>query len=190
VWERRVKLHPVVSKRRDCREVLPGVSYSVRLSSPLWVTEKGCCVAEADNQGNTVMSNENDETGSGGRETMTALNRAATELEACGRGIRRSVDAILRSCNTPGTKAAAHRDLLVEKVAELRHLSALCSSSAARLNDCRCRLNCDGSRDEVLKELLGVSQSLGDQLRSEQRDALRTLRLLDPEQPGPRSPVA
>ena len=81
------------------------------------------------------MSNTSDGRDLGLREVKVALDRAVRELRVCGEGIRWSSATILQSCNTPGTKSMAHRNMLADKAKSLENVAALCSMMAGRLTE-------------------------------------------------------
>ena len=123
-------------------------------------------------------------------EVIAALKRTATELAVSGEGILQSTETIVRECNTWGTKGAAYHNLLIEKVEELRNVHSLSRTLGVKLVEYADRLSGDQPEDKALPELLGVSQFLVDQIRSEQRDARCILSLLQQGRSEAESPAA
>ena len=113
------------------------------------------------------------------RSGMVRLaTKATANLDACGESVEKAVVDIARSCDTLGTRGAAHQEMLREKIGALENLAALCSKGAKRLSDVTAKLRSDSAEEEALAELLAVSRFIGDQLRSEKEDVRRILSTL------------
>ena len=107
----------------------------------------------------------------GTAETTRLVNTAAANLTACAEGVRESIQAILRSFDTPGSLGAERRERLDCKVREFENLADLCDQQAERLANAGMKVCRDHDQEGALAELTAVGQFIADQLQSERGNA-------------------
>ncbi|MFQ5965185.1 MAG: hypothetical protein ACE5KZ_13000 [Candidatus Scalinduaceae bacterium] len=112
-------------------------------------------------------------------EFILVLANTVTALTSSSGDILKASEAILRSCNAPGTKGDVNKDLILTKAHNLKKLAALYISAAKKLMGAINKLVHNVSRDEALADVLVYGQFLNDQLKCEERDAHRVLRKLN-----------
>lgn len=111
-------------------------------------------------------------------EFIQVLTETSETIAACGEDIQKSTENILMSFNIPGTKGEAHKDMLLDKVDDMKKLSVLYESAVKRLKRAARDLEEGGLREKTLSEVLVYGLFLLDQLKSEEEDAHSILMML------------
>jgi len=123
-------------------------------------------------------------------ETLArAMENAARAFGACARNIKEAADTVAHSCDTPGTKAMVHREVLRSKVDELNVLAAFYRSVAKRLRAAGEKLERGAPLESIAKEMQTYGTFVGDQLQREEAEAQRLLSMLRSGGPNEASPV-
>jgi len=106
------------------------------------------------------------------------VRRAAAQLRACRDGLQSSIDVIRGAMDMPHTRGSTFSEFLRIKVEALENLRSLCNTVAGRLSNGAAELMRGKLDKKLLDEILMISRFAADQLRSEQRDAVRILNML------------
>lgn len=121
-------------------------------------------------------------------ENILLLTNAAKALISCAEEIRKEIETIMHSCDAPGTKGNSHKGMLRTKVENLKNSASLQISASKKLFIAADKLANGAPGDEIIANVLVYIKFLSDQLKCEEYDTQRILKILcDDSQDNPES---
>lgn len=112
------------------------------------------------------------------KDTINELTDAAATVSASGKEIREAAECIISSCQIPGTKAEAYKDMLFAKVEDLQRIAALYESASVRFMSGAEKLADGIPEEDVMPALTTYSTFFNDQVQSEEVESNNILNII------------
>lgn len=102
------------------------------------------------------------------KNIIQTLMDTAQTMTIFSNGTKKSIETLITSCHTQGTKGETHKSLFLRKADDMKKLSELYRMVAKRYENAAIKLADGAPENKVLPELISYNIFLSDQLRSEQ----------------------
>lgn len=102
---------------------------------------------------------------------VKVLTDVAEAINDCSKVVQESSEALAIHCNTPGTKGAVNKDILLAKVDDMKRVCVLYNVAAKLLTNTARKLEKGESKKEDLDKVFNYGLFFADQLESEIKDA-------------------